>query len=82
MDSSGEESARLFSVKASAFCCAFALNLDNFIRTPPPGPARGSDAMTRFVQGGIQTVVTTTNLSYFPAELLDAAEVIPYGPAS
>ena len=40
------------------------------------------DAMTRFVQGGIQTVVTTTNLSYFPAELLDSAEVISYGPAS
>ena len=40
------------------------------------------DAMTRFVQGGIQTVVTTTNLSYFPAELLESAEVISYGPAS
>jgi DNA replication and repair protein RecF len=36
-------------------------------------------AMTRFVQGGIQTVVTTTNLSYFPADLLSDAEVIPYG---
>ena len=40
------------------------------------------DAMTRFVQGGIQTVVTTTNLSYFPAELLEAAEVVSYGPAT
>lgn len=39
------------------------------------------DAMTRFVQGGIQTVVTTTNLSYFPTELLEAAEVISYEPA-
>lgn len=36
-------------------------------------------AMTRFVQGGIQTVVTTTNLAYFPPELLGQAEVIPYG---
>jgi DNA replication and repair protein RecF len=36
-------------------------------------------AMTRFVQGGIQTVVTTTNISYFPADLLSDAEVIPYG---
>lgn len=36
-------------------------------------------AMTRFVQGGIQTVVTTTNLSYFPPELLESAKVIYYG---
>lgn len=36
-------------------------------------------AMTRFVQGGIQTVVTTTNLSYFPPELLETARVIAYG---
>jgi len=36
-------------------------------------------AMTRFVQGGIQTVVTTTNLSYFPSELLESAQVISYG---
>lgn len=33
-------------------------------------------AMTRFVQSGIQTVVTTTNLGYFPRELLDDAEVV------
>lgn len=37
------------------------------------------NAMTRFVQGGIQTVVTTTNLSYFPRELLKDAEVIRFG---
>lgn len=36
-------------------------------------------AMTRFVEGGIQTVVTTTNLAYFPDELLSGAEVVPYG---
>lgn len=36
-------------------------------------------AMTRFVQSGIQTVVTTTNLSYFPRELLQDAEVIRFG---
>ena len=36
-------------------------------------------AMTRFVQGGIQTVVTTTNLAYFSRELLDQAEVIRFG---
>ena len=33
-------------------------------------------AMTRFVQGSIQTVVTTTNLGYFPQELLDAAKTV------
>ncbi len=36
-------------------------------------------AMTRFVQSGIQTVVTTANLQYFPAELLADAEVIDFG---
>ena len=36
-------------------------------------------AMTRFVRGGIQTVVTTANLAYFPDELLDGAEVVRYG---
>ena len=37
------------------------------------------DAVTRFVQGGIQTVVTTTNLGYFPDELLDRAKVVSFG---
>lgn len=36
-------------------------------------------AMTRFVEGGIQTVVTTTNLDYFSADLLRKAEVIRFG---
>ena len=36
-------------------------------------------AMTRFVQDGIQTVITTTNLAYFPDDLLGRAEVIAYG---
>ncbi len=34
------------------------------------------NAMTRFVQSGIQTVVTTTNLGYFPDELLEEAKVV------
>ena len=37
------------------------------------------DAVTRFVQGGIQTVVTTTNLGYFPDELLSRAKVVSFG---
>jgi len=37
------------------------------------------EAVTRFVQGGIQTVVTTTNLGYFPQELLDHAKVVSFG---
>lgn len=37
------------------------------------------DAVTRFVQGGIQTVVTTTNLGYFPDELLEQAKVVSFG---
>ena len=41
--------------------------------------AQRREAVTRFVQGGIQAVVTTTNLGYFPQELLDAAEVVRYG---
>lgn len=40
---------------------------------------RRRSAVVSFVQGGIQTVVTTTNLGYFPQELLDAAEVVSYG---
>lgn len=35
-------------------------------------------AVVSFVQQGIQTVVTTTNLGYFPPELLEASQVIPY----
>ena len=37
------------------------------------------DAVTRFVQGGIQTVITTTNLGYFPDELLSGAKVVSMG---
>jgi len=36
-------------------------------------------AVVGFVQQGIQTVVTTTNLGYFPPDLLDASEVVSYG---
>ncbi len=36
-------------------------------------------AMTQFVQGGVQTVVTTTNLGYFPGELLEQARVVSVG---
>lgn len=41
--------------------------------------ARRRDAIIRFVQDGIQTVVTTTNLGYFPDELLGRAEVVRFG---
>ena len=37
------------------------------------------DAVTRFVQGGIQTVITTTNLGYFPEDLLAGAKVVSMG---
>lgn len=37
------------------------------------------DAMTRFVQEGTQSVITTTNLGYFPQELLTTAQVISIG---
>ena len=37
------------------------------------------DAVTRFVRDGIQTVVTTTNLGYFPESLREGAEVVRYG---
>lgn len=37
------------------------------------------DAVTRFVQGGIQTVITTTNLGYFPDELIERAKVVRIG---
>ena len=36
-------------------------------------------AVVGFVQGGIQTVVTTTNLGYFPPELLEASKVVSFG---
>lgn len=36
------------------------------------------DAVTRFVQDGIQAVVTTTNLGYFPDELLSRSEVVDF----
>ncbi len=36
------------------------------------------EAATRFVQGGMQTVVTTTNLGYFPDELLESATVVSF----
>ena len=41
--------------------------------------ARRRETMTRFVQDGVQTVVTTTNLGYFPQELLDRARVVRIG---
>lgn len=37
------------------------------------------EAVVRFVQQGIQTVVTTTNLGYFSDELLARAEVVSFG---
>ena len=36
-------------------------------------------AVVSFVQEGIQTVVTTTNLGYFPPELLTASKVVSFG---
>ena len=36
------------------------------------------EAITRFVQEGIQTVVTTTNLGYFPRDLLDRSQVVTF----
>lgn len=41
--------------------------------------AQRRSAMTRFVEDGMQTVVTTTNLGYFPDELLADAEVVQIG---
>lgn len=37
------------------------------------------EAVVRFVDGGIQTIVTTTNLGYFSPALLDAAKVVDFG---
>ena len=36
-------------------------------------------AVIDFVQAGIQTVVTTTNLGYFPPDLLEASKVVDFG---
>lgn len=36
------------------------------------------DAVTRLLLKGTQTVITTTNLGYFSAEVLDGAEVVSY----
>lgn len=36
-------------------------------------------AVVSFVQEGIQTVVTTTNLGYFPKELMEASKVVSIG---
>lgn len=43
--------------------------------------ARRRAAITEFVGGRIQTVVTTANLDYFPKELLTGAQVVSYGDA-
>ena len=40
---------------------------------------RRREAITEFVGGRIQTVVTTANLQYFPSALLADAEVVPFG---
>ena len=40
---------------------------------------RRREAVTRFAQRGVQTVITTTNLGYFSPELLAGAEVVDYG---
>ena len=41
--------------------------------------AQRRSAVVSFVQEGIQTVVTTTNLGYFPEDLLSASEVVMFG---
>lgn len=41
--------------------------------------ARRRDAVIRFVQEGIQTVITTTTLGYFPEPLLREAAVVRFG---
>ena len=40
---------------------------------------RRREAITEFVGGRIQTVVTTANLAYFPHDLLERARVVGYG---
>ena len=39
---------------------------------------RRREAVVNFVDEGIQTLITTTNLGYFSPELLDAAEVVSF----
>lgn len=41
--------------------------------------ARRRAALTRLIESGLQTVVTTANLDYFPKDLISAAEVIDFG---
>jgi DNA replication and repair protein RecF len=36
------------------------------------------DAVIKFVEKDIQTIITTTNLDYFSHELLDRAEVVTF----
>ena len=44
--------------------------------------AQRRSALTSFVESGVQTVVTTTNLGYFPDKLLDAAKVVTLNDAT
>ena len=37
------------------------------------------EAILAYVERGVQTIVTTTNLGYFPGELLDKARVVDFG---
>lgn len=37
------------------------------------------EAIVRFIQGEVQTVITTTNLGYFGSSILDAAKVVHVG---
>lgn len=37
------------------------------------------EAILTYVERGVQTIVTTTNLGYFPDELLDKARVVDFG---
>ena len=53
----------------------FALSLDDVMSELD---AARREAVVRFAQTGIQTVVTTTNLGYFSPELLDASEVVRF----
>ena len=35
-------------------------------------------AILSFIEGDIQTIITTTNLGYFPKDIIDAAKVVDY----